>query len=76
MLFAHPLKNFLPAKRIISLIPSVTEWLYRLGLTKETIAITFFCIHPAEWYKTKVIADKEENIKEQVEAIALHAPVY
>ena len=76
--------------RIISLVPSQTELLHYIGLHKETVAITKFCIHPAEWFATKtrvggtksldidiitslnpdlIIANKEENIKEQIEAL-------
>ena len=84
-------------KKIISLVPSQTEFLFDLGLENEVIAITKFCIHPNSWYKNKiriggtkdvdiqkinllqpdiVIANKEENIKEQVEAIAKNYPVW
>ena len=79
-------------KRIISLVPSITELLSDLSLEKEVIAITKFCVHPATWFKTKeriggtktvnlekvrnlqpdlIIANKEENTKEQVEELAL-----
>jgi ABC-type Fe3+-hydroxamate transport system substrate-binding protein len=40
-------------QRIISLVPSQTELLYNLGLDKETIAITRFCIHPEIWHRSK-----------------------
>jgi ABC-type Fe3+-hydroxamate transport system substrate-binding protein len=40
-------------QRIISLVPSQTELLYDLGLDKEVIGITKFCIHPDEWFRTK-----------------------
>ena len=40
-------------KRIISLVPSQTELLADLGLEKEVIAITKFCIHPDEWFRSK-----------------------
>ena len=40
-------------KRIISLVPSQTELLYDLGLDKEVIGITKFCIHPDQWFRTK-----------------------
>ena len=40
-------------KRIISLVPSQTELLYDLGLDKEVIGITKFCIHPTDWFKSK-----------------------
>jgi ABC-type Fe3+-hydroxamate transport system substrate-binding protein len=83
--------------RIISLVPSQTELLYHLGLDKEVIGITKFCIHPKDWFKNKtrvggtktaniekiksllpdlIIANKEENVKEQVEALSEIAPVY
>lgn len=40
-------------RRIVSLVPSQTELLYDLGLDQEVIAITKFCIHPDEWFRTK-----------------------
>ena len=78
-------------QRIISLVPSQTELLHYLGLEKETVGITKFCVHPRQWFTTKtrvggtkminqsiinslqpdlIIANKEENVKEQVEALA------
>lgn len=83
--------------KIISLVPSQTELLCDLGLEKEVIGITKFCIHPPEWRKTKtiiggtknvniekikqlkpdlIIANKEENLKEQVELLAEHFDVW
>ncbi len=77
--------------RIISIVPSITELLYDLGLENEVIGITKFCVHPSTWYKNKtrvggtkniniktiyllkpdlIIANKEENVKEQVEELA------
>ncbi len=43
-----------PPKRIISLVPSQTELLYWLGLNEEVVGITKFCVHPEEWYRTKL----------------------
>lgn len=84
-------------KRIISLVPSQTELLFDLGLNEEVIGITKFCIHPAEWFKTKtrvggtktvniekvkalqpdlIIANKEENVKDQIEALKETTTVY
>jgi ABC-type Fe3+-hydroxamate transport system substrate-binding protein len=40
--------------RIVSLVPSQTELLYDLGLDKEVVGITKFCIHPEEWFRTKI----------------------
>lgn len=83
--------------RIISLVPSITELLYHLGLSNEVVGITKFCVHPNEWFLTKpriggtknihiekikalaptlVIANKEENVKEQVEAVAAFTKVH
>lgn len=77
--------------KVVSLVPSITEALFDLGLTEnEVVGRTKFCIHPGEKAKnvtiiggTKniniekiralqpdlILANKEENIKEQVEAL-------
>ena len=81
--------------KVISLVPSITEMLYALGV--EPVAQTIFCIHPADKFKdaakiggTKklkiseildlnpdlVIANKEENLKEEIEPIAQKVPTY
>ena len=44
--------NF-PPQRIVSLVPSQTELLYDLGLDKEVVGITKFCVHPNEWFRSK-----------------------
>jgi ABC-type Fe3+-hydroxamate transport system substrate-binding protein len=41
-------------EKIISIVPSQTELLFDLGLDKEIIGITKFCIHPADKVKSKV----------------------
>lgn len=84
-------------RRIISLVPSITEFLADLGLNEEVAGITKFCIHPNSWYRSKVriggtknfkperilalepdlvIANKEENIREQVMELAQTVPVW
>ncbi|BFO66855.1 ABC transporter substrate-binding protein [Chryseobacterium sp. KCF3-3] len=77
--------------KIVSLVPSITEALFDLGLTENEVAgRTKFCIHPQDKIKnvaiiggTKniniekikalqpdlILANKEENVKEQVEAL-------
>jgi len=88
--------NF-PPKRIISLVPSQSELLWYLGLQKELVGITKFCIHPEEMFRsvtrvggTKelkfdvieklqpdlIIANKEENEQEQIEALCKRFPVW
>lgn len=84
-------------KRIVSLVPSQTELLADLGLDKEVVGITKFCIHPNSWFRNKqrvggtknvdlkkvaalqpdlIIANREENLKAQIEALASLYPVY
>jgi len=77
--------------KIVSLVPSITEALFDLGLAEnEVVGRTKFCIHPQDKIKnvaviggTKniniekikalqpdlILANKEENVKEQVEAL-------
>lgn len=77
--------------KVVSLVPSITEALFDLGLTEnEVIGRTKFCIHPKEKIanietiggtkninidKIKalqpdlILANKEENVKEQVEEL-------
>lgn len=83
--------------RIVSLVPSLTELLYHLGLDDEVVGITKFCVHPTAWHASKrrvggtknvhpevvaalrpdlIIASKEENVKEQVEALSDFARVH
>lgn len=77
-------------KRVVSLVPSVTESLFALGAGETLAAVTDFCVHPAEPVAalpkvggTKnpdldriraalpdlIIANKEENRKEDIEAL-------
>src|ERR1700757_2988296 len=84
-------------QRIISIVPSQTELLFDLGLTKQIVGITKFCIHPKDKVKqvakiggTKqldiekikslqpdlIIANKEENERNQVEELAKTFPVW
>ena len=86
-----------PPRRIVSLVPSQTELLYDLGLDKEVVGITKFCVHPTSWFQSKtriggtkninldkikvlqpdlILANKEENVKEQIEELANHFPVW
>lgn len=77
--------------KIVSLVPSITEALFDLGLSEhEIVGRTKFCIHPKDKIKnvpiiggTKniniekikalqpdlILANKEENVREQVEAL-------
>ncbi len=52
-----------PPQRIVSLVPSQTEYLVDLGLAECVVGITKFCIHPKEFFKqtTKVGGTKQFN---------------
>lgn len=52
-------------KRIVSIVPSQTELLFDLGLEKEVVGITKFCVHPDNWFRTKqrVGGTKQLNIE-------------
>lgn len=47
------LRLYSPPRRIISLVPSITELLHDLGLVNEVVGVTKFCIHPKDWCKSK-----------------------
>jgi ABC-type Fe3+-hydroxamate transport system substrate-binding protein len=42
-----------PPRRIISLVPSQTEFFHYIGLDAQIVGITKFCVKPAEWFATK-----------------------
>lgn len=54
-----------PPKRIISLVPSITELLYDLGLVENIIGRTKFCVHPKEALRPipKIGGTKNVNIE-------------
>lgn len=87
-----------PPRRVVSLVPSVTESLFDLALGDRLVAVTDYCVYPEEGVKrlpklggTKnpdvaqiialapdlVIANREENRREDVEALqAAGVPVW
>ena len=38
----------MPPRRVVSLVPSVTESLFELNLGENVIAVTDYCVHPAD----------------------------
>jgi ABC-type Fe3+-hydroxamate transport system substrate-binding protein len=52
-----------PPQRIVSLVPSQTELLFYLGLSESIVGITKFCVHPAEWFKTKSKVGGTKNFR-------------
>ena len=84
-------------QRMVSLVPSQTEWLFSLGLQEQIVGVTWFCEHPAEALKQKtpvggtknvkldrvenlapdlIIANKEENQRDQILDLARQFPVW
>jgi ABC-type Fe3+-hydroxamate transport system substrate-binding protein len=52
-----------PPQRIISLVPSQTELLFDLGLDKEVVGITKFCVHPHDWMRRKQLVGGTKNFR-------------
>lgn len=49
--------------RIISLVPSLTETLYDLGLEDSVVGITKFCVHPVHFKSTKTLVGGTKKVK-------------
>ena len=54
-----------PPQRIISLVPSQTELLFDLGLGREVVGITKFCIHPNDKFKSTAKVGGTKNLNLQ-----------
>lgn len=86
-----------PARRVVSLVPSLTLALFDLGAGHLLVGRTVFCVEPRSKVETipavggtknvqveqvltlrpdVVLANREENTRERVEAIARAAPVW
>ncbi|MBM3161444.1 MAG: ABC transporter substrate-binding protein, partial [Bacteroidetes bacterium] len=53
-----------PPKRIVSLVPSISEFIVDIGLVDQLVGITKFCVHPKDvvGHKTKVGGTKNLNL--------------
>jgi len=59
-----------PPRRIVSLIPSVTEILFALGRGEAVVGCTIYCTEPAEGVATKTRIGGEKNPRlEQIRAL-------
>ena len=57
-------------KRIISLVPSLTETLYELGLEDQIMGITKFCVHPYHLKSVKIIVGGTKRVHiEKIKAL-------
>lgn len=86
-----------PPRRVVSLVPSLTELLAYFSLDESVVGLTRFCTRPAAWKARKqivggtknvhldrvralvpdlVLANLEENTREDVEALEREMPVF
>ncbi|MBA5791881.1 ABC transporter substrate-binding protein [Flavobacterium sp. xlx-214] len=57
-------------KRIITLVPSLTETLYELGLEEQIIGVTKFCVHPYHLKSVKINVGGTKNVHiEKIKAL-------
>jgi ABC-type Fe3+-hydroxamate transport system substrate-binding protein len=59
----HQVSIKFPPQRIVSLVPSQTELLADLGLDREIVGITKFCVHPSKWITSKTIVGGTKNFQ-------------
>jgi iron complex transport system substrate-binding protein len=57
-----PLNIDFPPDKIVSLVPSITESLFDLGLGKKVIGVTDYCVHPLEQVKNLPRVGGPKNI--------------
>ncbi len=50
-------------QRIISLVPSLTELLHEMGLEKQLVGITKYCVHPIHYQSTKTKVGGTKKVK-------------
>ena len=60
-----------PPQRIVSLVPSVTEILFKLGLEKRIVAVTDFCSYPEAALELPKVGGYADP---SLESILLHQP--
>lgn len=59
-------------ERVVSLVPSVTDTLFTLGLGDRVVGVTRYCVHPSEEVRTRAQIGGTKN--PDVEAIAALEP--
>lgn len=68
----HKVQVVSSPQRIVSLVPSQTEFLHHLGLADRIVGVSKFCIHPKPWVSKVKKIGGTKNIRH--EAIAELAP--
>ncbi len=61
----RPIELFPTPQRIISVVPSLTELLYDLGLENNILAVTKFCVKPMHARKNKPLIGGTKNLRIQ-----------
>ncbi len=69
-----PHERFAATPRIVSLVPSITELLFDLGLGEYVVGRTTFCIHPAQ--PLKAVPSVGGTKKPKLEKIAALTPTH
>jgi ABC-type Fe3+-hydroxamate transport system substrate-binding protein len=59
-----------PPRRIVSLVPSVTETLFELGLADSVAGVTDFCVHPAATAEKPRVGGTKNPTLEKIVALA------
>lgn len=52
-------------QRITSLVPSLTELLHDMGLERQIVGVTKYCVHPVHYKSTKVMVGGTKKVKYQ-----------
>lgn len=58
----HTIRLATPPRRIVSLVPSLTELLAALGLDEAVVGLTRFCVRPPDWKRRKTIVGGTKQI--------------
>jgi iron complex transport system substrate-binding protein len=57
-------------RRIVSLVPSLTELIVDLGLEEDLVGITKFCVHPSYLRNKKIVVGGTKSVKlERIQAL-------
>jgi ABC-type Fe3+-hydroxamate transport system substrate-binding protein len=70
--FGQPFELEEPARRVVSLIPSITETLFRLGAGDRVVGVSKFCTEPPDGVATKTKVGGQKNPR--VEAVIALKP--
>ncbi len=67
----RPLEFQAPARRIVSLVPSITEALFILGAGEAVVGVTNFCAEPREQVRTRTMVGGPKTVRCDV-VVTLH----